>query len=201
MKSPKGRVHSSLDKLPRQLGQAIRRMYVDNEWPADFTGDVSGKPRYVDIVEYCRQRGCQVHISSVGRYCRQLSTLARMKEAGGLVRLAMKSRPNERASDTQRALAELLSAQIIDYLVSTEKLSSGDMKRIAAATKDCSQVAIAADKYIREQIKTDLDAAKKDIAVIGRKKQIDAEALRVIREQVYGIIDKHLGLEGGAKTG
>ena len=195
MGTNKSRVHSSLDRLPKRLSRAIDSMYIDNKWPTDFQGPKSGKPRYVDIVEYCRQQGHQVHISSVGRHCRQLTAYYRMKEAGVTVRHAMQGHDEAQASATQKAGAEMLTAMIIKHLTAKEDFTAKELKQLSAAIGDCNHVVLAHEKYVKElarkQIKTDLQKVKG----LHSRKQIDPETLKAIREQVYGIVDDHLGLK------
>lgn len=170
-------------------------MYIDNKWPADYQGPKNGKPRYEDMVEYCRQRGFTVHMSSIGRHCRRLKVYNKMKEASLTVRQAMKGYDGAQASVTQKAGAELLTALIIEHLTAKETFTVKEWKQLSDAISDCNQVVLAHEKYIKElarkQIKTDLQKVKG----LHSRKQIDPETLKTIREQVYGIADDHLGLK------
>jgi len=157
------RKHRNIDKLPKGLVDTITSMAVDNIWPDDFKGEKAGRPRYKDMVSYVQQRGYSISVHAVGRFCRRLRTLAKMKNSAQLVKEAMQ-------------------------LPGTK-----DLRDLARATRDCTQVAIAADKYIRERIQENIASASKQIGVIAKKKNIDPETLKAIREQVYGIVDDHLG--------
>jgi len=192
------RTHSSVDKLPDELRETLTRMIVDNEWPDDFprrkafgfkgdNSELSGTPRYQDLVTYCDFKGHKISESAIGRFGMRMRTLARMKSAGTIVRDVMKDLTAEKASATQKAVAEIITAQIIEF-ASEEKLTAKEIQNIARAVKDCTQVSINADKYIREQLKEKADKANSAISKLVEKKKIDPEVLRQIREQVYGII-------------
>ena len=196
MGSEKVRVHSSIDKLPKELVKAIQTMCVDNGWPDDFSGEKKGKPRYEDIVDYCQQKGHTVHVSSIGRYCRRLATYSHMKDTGQLVRSVMESIQDQNVSETQKAASELLTARIIERLVDSDQLKSKDICDLSRAAKDCNTIVIQAHKYIQQQVKERLERSTKkaanNIQNIGNKKQIAPETLKAIKEQVYGILDDHL---------
>ena len=183
------RTHSTIDKLPAKLRDILTRMLVDNEWPEDIKAYYKGVPRYEDLVAYCKWKGYTVSESAIGRFGMRMRTLARMKNAGVIVRDVMKDLTAEKASATQKAVAEIITAQIIEF-ASEEKLTAKEIQNIARAVKDCTQVSIDADKYIREQLTEKAKAADKAISKIAAKKKIDPETLRAIREQVYGIVQK-----------
>lgn len=181
------RVHSTIDQLPDDLRDALTRMIVDNQWPADFPKHIKGKPRYDDLVEYCKLKGRQVSRSAAARFGMRMRTLTRMKNAGLIVRDVMANLDAEKASATQKAVAEMITAQTIEFIADNENLDAKEILNIARAIKDCTQVSINADKYIREQLTKKVEEANKAITDIARKKKIDPEVLKQIREQVYGI--------------
>lgn len=183
------RIHSSLDKLPDTLHQAITAMVVDGLWPEDYPAppDYKGRPRYEDIVTYCGICGFNVSPSSVGRWAKQLLTLELLRTRAELVRGVMKDVTAERASETQKAAAEMITARVLD-LVCTDELSAKQAKDVASAVRDCANVSIKADSYIRDQLKVKAEKADKAIVTLGKKKKIDPEVLKQIREEVYGII-------------
>lgn len=190
------RTHSSIDKLPQGLRDTLTRMLVDNEWPDDFNFSISplypgwqgakGAPRYLDLVEYCSQKGLTVSLSAIGRFGMRMRTLARMKSAGAIVRDVMKDLTAEKASATQKAVAEIITAQIIEF-ASEQNLTAKEIQNIARAVKDCTQVSISADKYIREQIGKKLQESVKST----KKKLLKAG---VNRKLIQEIIDEHLGV-------
>ncbi|MBW8017141.1 MAG: DUF3486 family protein [Planctomycetes bacterium] len=196
-KEYKRRTHSTIDLLPKQLQEAIMLMVVDSVWPDDHKGARSGKPRYKDAASYIAQKGHNVSVYAVGRYARRLRHFARMKDAGQTVRDVMSNLNNEKASATQKATAELITAVIIDSLANGDEPTIEDLKNLAKAVKDCAWVSMKADEYIRQRIAERVEKADKNISLIGKKKRIDPETLKAIKEQVYGIIDDKLGISPG----
>ena len=194
----KRRTHSSLDKLPAALRETLTRMLVDNEWPKDFParkgfgfkaegGKLTGLPRYEDCVTYCEHKGHSVSLSAIGRFGKRMSLLSRMKQAGVIVRDVMKDLTAEKASETQKAVAEMITAQTIEFISSQEGLSAKEIMNISRAIKDCTLVSINADKYIREQLAGKVEAA----AASTRKKLTKAG---VDRKLIQEIIDEYLGV-------
>jgi len=182
----KRRTHSSIDRLPASLRETLTRMLVDNEWPADYPGVRDGTPTYEDLVSYCVCQGHSVSLSAIGRFGMRMRTLARMKNAGVIVRDVMKDLTAEKASATQKAVSEIITAQIIEF-ASEEKLTAKEIQNIARAVKDCTQVSINADKYIREQISEKVTAA-----AASTKKKLSKAGVN--RKLIQEIIDEHLGV-------
>ena len=192
----KRRTHSSIDRLPAKLRDALTRMIVDNEWPDDFDFNIGpvypgwegqkGNPRYLDLVEYCRQQGHKISPSAIGRFGMRMRTLARMKNAGIIVRDVMKDLTAEKASATQKAVAEIITAQVIEF-ASEANMSAKEIQNVARAVRDCTAVSINADKYIREQIGKKLAASAKSTKAKLTKAGVN-------RKLIQEIVDEHLGV-------
>lgn len=187
------RTHSSIDALPESMRKILTAMIVDGDWPSDFPGIqddtvCQGKPKYEDLVEYCKYNGFAVSRSAVGRWAKRLSALHLLTEKRELVLSAMAGVTDENASESQRLSVELLTAHAIDLLVGNEDLSPKQMRDLATVFRDCANVSVNSDKYVRSQIEAKAKKATKKIDALGKKKQIDPETLKAIREQVYGIV-------------
>lgn len=186
----KRRTHSTIDTLPAALRDTLTDMLVDNQWPEDFLNrDIltAGNPRYEDLVEYCRQKGYVVSSSSVGRWAMRLRTIARMKQAGLITREVMKDISEEKASQTQKAVAEMITAVAIEFVSDHDALDAEQIRDVAKAMKDCTAIAISSDKYVREQIGQKVKAA----AAATREK---LTAAGIDRKLIQEIIDEHLGV-------
>jgi len=182
------RIHSSLDKLPATLREALIAMVVDGVWPEDYPAppDYKGRPRYEDIVTYCGICGFNVSPSAVGRWAKQLLTFELLRTRSEIVRGVMKDVTAERASETQKAAAEMITARVLD-LVCTDELSAKQAKDVASAVRDCANVSIKADTYIRDQL-----ARKVSDAARSTKKKLTKAG--VDRKLIQEIIDEHLGV-------
>lgn len=183
------RTHSSIDKLPQGLQQTLTRMVCDNEWPDDFKGPRSheGNPRYDDMVAYCGQKGHRISASAIGRFGMRMRTLSRMKNAGLITREVMADLNDERASQTQKAVAEMITATMIEFVSDNENFTAKQIRDIAKAVKDCTAVAISSDKYVREQLGKKVKAAAEST-----KNKLTSAG--VDRKLIQEIIDEHLGV-------
>jgi len=183
----KRRTHSSLDNLPADLRQTLTAMIVDNEWPADFSGNRKGKPRYEDLVAYCSQKGFAVSKSAVGRKAEEWKVFSLMKSAGLIARQTMAGLTAENAPKTQKAAAEMATALVLKFMVSDDDFNSKQLKEVSQAIRDLAQVSIKADQYIREQLEKKIAAAAKST-----KKKLTKAGVN--RKLVQEIIDEHLGV-------
>jgi hypothetical protein len=181
------RVHSSLDNLPATLRDALTRMVVDNAWPPDFPGEHKGNPRYEDMVEYCIFQGWSVSKSAIGRFAMQMRTISRMKSAGLIARETMAGLTAEDAPKTQKAAAEMATALALEFMANSDEFSSKQIKEVCQAIRDCAQVSIKADQYIREQLKEKIAAAARSTKSKLTKAGVD-------RKLIQEIIDEHLGV-------
>ena len=185
---PKGsRTHSSSDRLPQERRQLLTRMGCDNEWPDDFTGPREGNPRYDDMLDYCRQKGYRVSASAVGRFGMRMRTLSRMKTAGLITREVMADLTDEKASQNQKAVAEMITATMIEFVADNEAFNAKEIRDIAKAVKDCTAVSISSDKYVREQLTRKLQKA--DASTKTKLTEAGVE-----RKLIQEIIDEHLGV-------
>lgn len=181
------RTHSSIDRLPAALRNTLLRMIVDNEWPADYPGEHDGKPRYEDLVTYCTCQGYSVSLSAIGRFGKRMRIMARMKQAGVITREIMADLDDEKASATQKAVAEMITATTIEFIADHDEFQAKDIRDVAKAMKDCTAIAINADKYIREQVTRKVEKAVKSTGEKLSKAGVD-------RKLIQEIIDEHLGV-------
>lgn len=165
------------------------RMVVDGEWPADFQppSEHEGKPRYEDMVAYCTLHGCVVSLSAIGRWAVGLRIMSKYRRAAGVVREVMKDVTAEKASATQKAVAEMITAEAIGLLGESDGLTAKQIQEVARAIKDCTNIAINADKYIREQW-----AVKAEKAAESTRKKLTKAGVN--RKLIQEIIDEHLGV-------
>jgi len=164
-------------------------MIIDNEFPYDFSGDTEGKPKYEDLVDYCRQQGHKISKSAIGRFGKRMRTLAKMKDAGVVVREVMGDLTGEKASQTQQACAEMITAHIISVAADNDNLSPKQLRDLACTARDCMAISIKSSEYVSKQLEEKAKAAAEKISDLTKNKQIDQETLMAIRQQVYGIIE------------
>ena len=162
-------------------------MIVDNEWPDDWTGSTEGIPRYEDLATYAALKGHDISISAIGRFGMRMRTLARMKQAGVITREIMADLNDEKASQTQKAVAEMITAVTIEFVSDQENFEADQIRDVAKAMKDCTAIAIASDKHVRTQIE-----AKAQTAAEHTKSKLTEAG--VDRKLIQEVIDEHLGV-------
>jgi hypothetical protein len=139
------------------------------------------------MVEYCGQQGWSISKSAIGRWAMQLRTISRMKSAGLIARETMAGLTDENAPKTQKAAAEMMTAITLEFMAGAEDFDSKQIKEVSQAIRDCAQVSIKADQYIREQLKEKIAAAAKLTKSKLTKAGVD-------RKLIQEIIDEHLGV-------
>lgn len=184
---PSRRTHSTIDKLPPSMQGEVLRMLVDDEWPEDFPGGPGeGKPRYEDVEAYLAAKGHRVSHSAIGRYALSVRTMARMRRASELAKRIMEDVKGEAIGASQKAVAEMITAQVIEAAAEDE-IKPRDLEHLAKAVSAATQIALKADTYRQTQVAAKVQEAQKKITQFARKKKLDPETIRFIRENVYGI--------------
>ena len=181
------RTHSSLDNLPAALQKALEAMLVDNTWPQDYPHKKSGKPKYSDLEKYCMHKGYPVSKSAIGRFGVRMRTLAKMKEAGLIVRSVMEGLDSENASQTQKAVAELLTARAIELAASEKNLTAKQLKEVSQAMRDCAGISIKADQYRQQQLKQKAEKAASNTKEKLTKAGVDRAKVQEIIDDILGI--------------
>jgi len=186
-----------IDRLPADLRDALTCMIVDDEWPADFPRakalgfggedkDIEGKPRYEDLVTYCKHKGHPVSKSAVGRWALGIKVLAQMRTKAEVVRGVFKDVTAEDAPKTQKAAAEIITARLIELGVE-ENLSPKEIMNLARAVKDCTLVSISADKYVRHQIAKKVEKTASSIKDKLNAAGVNKKVQKVIDDLLLGI--------------
>ncbi len=184
----KRRTHSTVDRLPPQLRESLLRMVVDAQCPPDFTLAAEGKPTYDDMVAYCVSQGYTASRSALARWAKEMLAFERIRSASGIVSSVMSGLSGENATKTQKAAADMITALALDFMTSNDDFSSKQLKEVAQCIRDAGQVVIKSEQYQSDRMKQKAAEADKAITAIAGKKKISAEALKQIREQVYGIV-------------
>jgi len=148
----KRRIHSSIDRLPKEIKDVVIGMLVDNQWPGDFSGSKKGTPRYEDVVSYCKFKGYAVSDSSLQRYVKHLqpAMIARAAEVTKLLKpyaLLYLAEIGKKMQIARDAIMELSIKQQLD------DLDVGKLKKL-----EDELVGLA--KYF-SQILSDLDKIEK----------------------------------------
>lgn len=155
-----------------------------------------GRATLNDIVAMIQAMGGQASRSAVGRYAQNFEdSLKRYREAqevAGQWIASFKANPD---SDVGRLLAEMCKTLAFQTMArANEEEQPVDMlelSRLARAVKaltDTDRVKAELEARLAERVKTAVDAAVAGAEAQATDGRIPAEALRRIREEVYGVV-------------
>lgn len=180
------RTHSFIDRLPEEVAATVNKMIVDGIWPMEHDGDIDRKPTYENVVEYLTSLGYSVSHSAVGRYAKRLSLMTRMKDSANMAREVMQDINPDNASAAQKAVAEMMTAQMIDFIASNQELEAKEIMAVSRAIKDCAYVAIKSDEYIRK--------IREKANEVAEKTEGKLKGTGIDRKKIQEIVDDILGI-------
>lgn len=184
----KRRTHSSIDSLPADVRETLTAMVVDGDWPSDWPAAHDGKPTYDDLVDYAAHCGSSVSRSAVGRWAKGLLAFELLRSRAEIVRSVMDDDGDpETAAKNQTAAAQMITARVLEATCDGG-LTGKQARELASAIRDCQTILIRDDSF-RQTVRTRAKAADAAVTEIVKKKQIDPETLKLIREQIYGIVN------------
>ncbi|MHB1026090.1 MAG: phage protein Gp27 family protein [Desulfobacteria bacterium] len=172
------RKHFKAEALPPEVLDALNRQLAEGR-------------TYREVADWLDQMGHPVAKSSVARYGRDfLGRLERLRVIKDQARAIVEESPDKPATELAEATNQLAMQLIMESLLKMEDL--GEMK--GAKTTDLFKALSLLERsaVAREKLKLDfrvkVEKATQKIEEIGRAKGLDPETLKVIREQVYGLI-------------
>ena len=171
---------SKIQSLPADVRQELDRRLI-----------ASGFGGHEDLAEWLAGQGFEISRSSVQRYS---SPLERRIEQ---VRLATQSAESlvEASGDDQGALADaslrLIQQRIYEVMIASEDEDLRSLSNAARALADTARAGTQVRQERRKVLKEAAEAAAKQAETEAEKAGfvLPPEALRAIREQVYGIYD------------
>jgi len=162
-------------------------MIVDNAWPEDWKGETNGKPRYEDIVTYGQSWGYKLSRSAVGRYGMRLRSITKMKNAGLVVKDIMKDVDKDSITETQKAAAQIITAQLIDLVANAEEMTSKEIKEVSQGIHHVTSSLVLSDKHLAKQMTEKVaKAAEKTKDALG-KSGVDRKKVQEIIDEILGI--------------
>lgn len=176
MGGPKVRNHSRItDELPPEIREMVNRLLIE------------GVATYDDIQVFLTEKGHDISRASIGRYGKNFlnfykRVLVAQDQAKTLV---------SEAGDgmiLEEAIAKGLSQQLIEMLVSGDL----DLRENTRVLSDFAR--LQTSSALRERMKkeyakkADKAVEKIEAALGGKKKAIDPDVLKTIKEEIYGIV-------------
>lgn len=170
------RKHSKLDALPPEIVSEVNRLLVNE-----------GRT-YQEIVDWLQAMGHEVSRSSVGRYGKDfLAKLERLKIIKEQARTILDETQDRPAIEMTEAATQIAVQKILETLMEAEDLKKESLTDLIFALSNLEKSGV-----LREKLKMDYrrkaENAVKEIEKTAEKKGLDEETLRVIKEQIYGII-------------
>lgn len=181
---------SSIDGLPDDVRRWLERALTEQ----NFSG-------YEALEDLLRKKGFAISKSAIHRYGqkieRRFSAIKASTEAARLI--------TEGAADDQDARSEaviaLVQTEMFESLVNLQEAAADDIdpiERMNALSKVAKNIATLtrasiSQKQFKAEVQAKLDAKLKALEAEaaqagGKGRHIDAETLRIVREEIYGIV-------------
>ncbi|EJX0630344.1 DUF3486 family protein [Salmonella enterica] len=178
---------STIDKLPEDVRRWLERALTE-----------SGFSGYADLEALMREKGFVISKSAIHRYGQKI------ERRFGAIRAATEAARmlTEGAADDQDARSEaviaLIQTELFDSIVQLQEAEEGEIdpqERVALLSKVAKNVATLSrasvnlkkfQQELREKIAAKMDALEAESK--SGSGRIDAETLRRVREEIYGIV-------------
>lgn len=158
------------DELPEEIRKQVDRLLIE------------GANTYDDIKSYLDARGYDISRSGIGRYGKDfLNTYRRLKVVED------KSRALVSEAGDGMVLEEAASKLFAQMILEAQMDGSLDVTKLPRIISDFArlQASTVLRERLKKEFKNKLDKATEKVA---KKKNIDPETLKMIREEVYGLL-------------
>lgn len=169
---------SLVTQLPSEVKEWLDKALIE--------GNFSG---YEALSETLRQKGFSISKSSIHRYGKDFeSNLAALKLATEQAKAIVESSPDEEGNMNE-ALIRLVQQKSFQILTRLEEDDGKALANIGHMVSALSKSSVAVKKYASE-VKVRVQAKLNTMEADARtgKNKLDAETLRQVREEIYGII-------------
>lgn len=172
-------VRSKVTQLPKKIKAELDRRLVESA----FSG-------YVGLAEWLTENGYQISKSSVFRYGKEfetrLTTLKDITEQARVVSEEIGDDENLVIDMLVRIAGQKLFQRLIELDVTDEKMTLSDLM---GAIARISQASVGQKKW-QVKLKSDLEAKFKELEDNSDRgnQALDPNTLKIIREQIYGIL-------------
>jgi len=161
------------DELPVEIREQVDRLLIE---PGNT---------YDDIKAFLDEQGFDISRSAIGRYGQDfLNTYQQLKIIEDKSRVLVSEAGDGMV--LEEATAKMFSQMILEAQLSGKL----DIKKLPRIISDFAR--LQASSVLRERLKKEVskraDKALDNIAKKTRKKNIDPETLKIIKEEIYGII-------------
>lgn len=170
------RKHSKITSiLPAELVDAINQRLVNGE-------------TYEQIAAFVRGEGHEISRSSVGRYGKTfLSKLERLRVVKEQAKTTCSESKDKPALEMTEAATQISLQMIMERLIMTENLNDTKTGELIKAVAMLEKSSVLRERLKLESKRRADEAVKNIEAKAAGKKNLDAETLAYIKEQIYGI--------------
>lgn len=171
------RKHSKVETLPPEIVAAVNQA-------------LTGHHTYEEIAAWLREMGHGVSKSSVGRYGKDfLSRLERLKVVRDQARAIVDADPDAPATEMAEAANQLALQMIMELLIKLpeDALEKASVTEVLKALGRLEQSGVAREK-LKLTYRDKVEKVAEKVEETGKAKGLDEETIRIIKEQVYGIL-------------
>lgn len=171
------RSKSRLLKLPKEILEQINQMLV---------GVGEDRRTYQEIADWLNELGFQTSKSAIDRYAKYFYALEKVKFVGEQAKTIIEA-AGEDPLKIEEATAKLGAVVMMEVFQEAMRGDMIDVKHIGRLMGDFAR--LQKSSVDREKLKAIILAKiEKATAKMAKKKKLDPETLRIIREEIYGLI-------------
>ena len=142
------------------------------------------KKDFKTIASILRSEGYDISKSAIHRAYRDYKEFAKKyNEWWDKIEAVVKMTQDKPTSFMLSAVVSVLTQHVMDFVKDIDFMEFEDPNDLIRAVKDLTQMAKSLEEYIGERLKRAVEKIEEE----GRKKGIDPEFLRRIKEEIYGI--------------
>lgn len=168
--------HKITRELPDELIEVVNKLLVEGT-------------TYREIADFLREKGHEISKSSVQRYGKDfLARLERLRVVKEKARAIIEDDPDRPATEMAEAANLLAMNLIMETLEQLDDLSGEKVTELLKALARLEQSGVARER-LKLSYRKKADRAVKNIEDSVKSKNLDPETLRMIKEQIYGIVD------------
>jgi hypothetical protein len=178
---------AAIELLPEDARQKINQLLINS----NFAG-------YDELADQINRSldsyGLEIQISrsAIHRYGKDFQQRCEaLRIATEQAKAIVQNAPDE-AGDMGEALMRLTQEQVFTLLVDLQgDITPGDLSKIATAVSAMNRSSVTTKKYaaeVREKLEAKFKALEAESSSGQSKRSIDPETLRIIRQEVYGLV-------------
>lgn len=173
------RKHSKISSFPPEIVDVVNRLLTEGR-------------TYADIVDWLKNMGYSVSVSSTGRYSQDfMNKLEYIKQIKDQARAIVEDTPDRPATEIAEAAGQFAISLIMEALMAAKDENNKDVlsKKMIEAMKALSQLERSA--VAREKLKFDVSKGV-DGAMARLKEQLKQELNKdpAILEQIFNVVDR-----------